>query len=258
MNKLDKLSGLKGKKVLITGASGYLGQEIVSTLYDLDVFLYVTDVSKEALSVFNEDKYSKIIKIPCDLSKEPERKKFIKKIKNLDVLINNAAYVGTSQLKGWNTKFTKQSLETWRKAMEVNLTAPFHLIRDFSDKLNKSKNPSIINISSIYGFVAPDYEIYKNTQIHNIAAYATSKAGINQLTKWFASTLGPKIRVNTISIGGIYRKQNKKFVKKYENKTFLKRMAKEKDVMGGIIFFASDLSNYITGQNLFIDGGFTV
>ena len=70
--------------------------------------------------------------------------------------------------------------------------------------------------------------------------------------------MGPKIRVNTISIGGIYRKQNKKFVKKYETKTFLKRMAKEKDVMGGIIFFASDLSNYITGQNLFIDGGFTV
>ena len=104
--------------------------------------------------------------------------------------------------------------------MEVNLTAPFHLIRDFSNILNKSKNPSIINISSIYGFVAPDYEIYKNTKIHNIAAYATSKAGINQLSKWFASTLGPKIRVNTISIGGIYRKQNKKFIKKYETKTF--------------------------------------
>ena len=258
MNRLDKLLKLKGKKILITGASGYLGQEIVSALCDLNVSLYVTDVSLKALSVFNKKKYSKILKIPCDLSKESERENLIKKIKNLDVLINNAAYVGTSNLKGWNTKFTKQSLEAWRKAMEVNLTAPFHLIRDFSNKLNKSKNPSIINISSIYGFVAPDYEIYKNTKIHNIAAYATSKAGINQLSKWFASTLGPKIRVNTISIGGIYRKQNKKFIKKYETKTFLKRMTKEKDVIGGIIFFASDLSNYITGQNLFIDGGFTV
>lgn len=258
MNRLDKLSRLKGKKILITGASGYLGREIVSTLYDLDVSLYVTDISKEALSIFNKKKYSKIIKIPCDLSKEAERKKLIKKIKSLDVLINNAAYVGTSKLEGWNTKFNKQSLETWHKAMEVNLTAPFHLIRDFSNKLKKSNNPSIINISSVYGFAAPDYEIYKNTNIHNIAAYATSKAGINQLTKWFASTLGPKVRVNTISIGGIYRKQNKTFVKKYKAKTFLKRMANEKDVIGGIIFFASDLSNYITGQNLFIDGGFTV
>ena len=110
----------------------------------------------------------------------------------------------------------------------------------------------------LYKSFKTNYEIYKNTNIHNIAAYATSKAGINQLTKWFASTLGPKVRVNTISIGGIYRKQNKTFVKKYKAKTFLNRMANEKDVIGGIIFFASDLSNYITGQNLFIDGGFTV
>ena len=258
MNKLDKLIRLKGKKILITGASGHLGEEIVSTLNDLDAQLYVTDISLEALSVFNKKKYSKILKIPCDLSKESERKNLIKKIKSLDVLINNAAYVGTSNLKGWNTNFTKQSLKTWRKAMEVNLTAPFHLIRDFSKKLKMNKSSSVINISSVYAFVAPDYEIYKNTNIHNIAAYATSKAGIIQLSKWFASTLGPKVRVNTISIGGIYRKQNRTFVKKYKAKTFLKRMANEKDVIGGIIFFASDLSNYVTGQNLFIDGGFTV
>lgn len=258
MSKLLKLSRLKGKKILITGASGHLGQEIVSALFDLGAILYVTDISDKALSVFNKKKYLKITKIPCDLSKEIERKNLIKKIKSLDVLINNAAYVGTSNLKGWNTKFINQSIETWRKAMEVNLTAPFHLMRDLSNKLKMKNNSSVVNISSVYGFIAPDYEIYKNTGIHNIAAYAASKAGLNQLTKWFASTLGPKVRVNAISIGGIYRDQNKKFVKKYNAKTFLKRMANEKDVVGGVIFFASDLSNYITGQNLFIDGGFSV
>ena len=258
MIKINKLVNLKGKKVLITGASGHLGREIVSTLYGLGATLYLTDISKEALSIFDKKKYSRIIKITCDLSKESERKQLIKKIKKLDILINNAAYVGTSKLKGWNTKFANQSLETWRKAIEVNLTAPFHLIRDFSTLLKKGNNPSVINISSIYGHVAPDYAIYKNTKIYNIAAYATSKAGINQLTKWSASTLAPKVRVNTISIGGIYRNQNKKFVKNYNSKTFLNRMAKESDIMGGVIFFASDLSKYVTGQNLFIDGGFTV
>ena len=80
MNRLDKLLKLKGKKILITGASGYLGQEIVSALYDLNVSLYVTDVSLGALSVFNKKKYSKIIKIPCDLSKETERKTFFQQI----------------------------------------------------------------------------------------------------------------------------------------------------------------------------------
>jgi NAD(P)-dependent dehydrogenase (short-subunit alcohol dehydrogenase family) len=258
MTKIHKLINMKGKKALITGASGYLGREIVSTLYDLGVTLYLTDISIEALSVFNNKRYSKVIKIPCNLSIENERKLLIKKIRSLDILINNAAYVGTTKLKGWNTKFANQSIKTWQEAMEVNLTAPFHLIRDFYPILKKNNNSSVINISSIYGSIAPDYSIYKNTNIHNIAAYATSKAGINQLTKWSASTLGPKVRVNTISIGGIYRKQNKNFVKKYKSKTFLNRMTTESDVMGGVIFFASDMSKYVTGQNLFIDGGFTV
>ena len=93
--------------------------------------------------------------------------------------------------------------------------------------------------------------------MNNIAAYAVSKAGLNQLTKWCASSLGPNIRVNCISLGGIYRNQNKIFIKNYNKNIFLKRMAKENDVVGGIIFFASDMSKYVTGQNLFIDGGFT-
>tara|TARA_B100000927_G_scaffold291238_1_gene292509 strand:+ start:598 stop:1374 length:777 start_codon:yes stop_codon:yes gene_type:complete len=257
MNKIDKLVNLKGKNVLITGASGHLGYEIASTLYELGINLYLTDLSTSSLSIFDKKKFPNVIKIQCDLSKEKQRKKLIKKIKNLDILINNAAFVASSKLKGWNTKFSNQSTEAWRKAFEVNLTAPFHLIRDLSRLLKKNSNSSIINISSIYGYRAPNIDLYENTKMNNIAAYSASKAGLNQLTKWCASTLGPKIRVNCISIGGIYRNQNKIFVKNYKKKTFLKRMAKEDDVIGGIIFFASDMSKYITGQNLFIDGGFT-
>tara|TARA_Y100000389_G_C17461700_1_gene522249 strand:- start:3150 stop:3926 length:777 start_codon:yes stop_codon:yes gene_type:complete len=258
MIKINKLIDLKGKNVLVTGASGYLGQKIAETLNDFGVNLYLTDISNESLSVFNKKKFLRSKRFVCDLSKENERKKLIKKIKKLDILINNAAYVGTSKLKGWDTKFVNQNLESWRQAMEVNLTAPFHLIRDFSTLLKQNGNSSIINISSIYGHKAPDYNIYKNTKINNIAGYAISKAGLNQLTKWSASTLGPKVRINTISIGGIFRNQNKAFVKKYKEKTFLKRMAKEEDIIGGVIFFASNMSSYITGQNLFIDGGFSV
>jgi len=258
MKRIKKLISMKGRRVLITGAAGHLGQKIALTLLELGAKIYVTDISTERLSLFNKKKNSKISIIPCDLSLENERNYLIKKISKLDVLINNAAYVGSSNLKGWNTNFNNQSLETWHKAIEVNLTAPFHLIRDLSLKLKKSKHASIVNISSIYGEYAPDYSIYKGTKINNPAAYSISKAGINQLTKWSASTLAPNIRVNTISAGGIYRKQDEKFVKRYEEKVLLKKMACEDDIMGAVIYLATDLSKYVTGQNLFVDGGFKI
>ena len=120
--------------------------------------------------------------------------------------------------------------------------------------LKKSKRPSIINIASIYGIedqigkfiIIPKWVI--------LEVYAISKAGIIQLTRWLACTLAPKIRVNSITLGG-FLEINQSFVKKYKDKTPLKRMAIEKDVNGAILYLSSNLSNYVTGANLVIDGG---
>ena len=76
---------------------------------------------------------------------------------------------------------------------------------------NFSNNSSIVNISSIYSFLAPDKNLYKNTKINNPAAYSVSKSGLNYLTKWLAVELAPKVRVNSISLGGVKRSQEKKF-----------------------------------------------
>ena len=91
----------------------------------------------------------------------------------------------------------------------------------------------------------------------NPAAYAASKGAIIQLTKWMATTLGPNIRANCISPGGIERNQPKTFKDRYTLKTPLKRMASEDDICGAILYLASDLSLYVTGQNIIIDGGFS-
>ena len=136
------------------------------------------------------------------------------KFKKIDVLINNAAFIGDEKLDGWNTKFENQSIESWRKAIEVNLTAIFELVKVLKKLFNVKKNTSsIINISSIYGNIGPNYNLYKNTPINNPAAYAVSKSGLNQLTRWLASTLAPSIRVNAIALGGIKRKQPLNFHK---------------------------------------------
>ena len=176
----------------------------------------------------------------------------------LNCLINNAAFVGTSDLSGWNVPFEQQTAETFTRALEVNLTAVFDLAKGFSAILKNSKGANIINIASIYGMYAPDWDLYEGTSMNNPAAYGSSKAGLIQLTRWLSTQLAPQVRVNSISPGGIFRNQEKEFVKRYEAKTPLGRMATEDDLKGAIAYLASDLSRYVTGQNLSVDGGWGV
>lgn len=264
MKDFAQLSCMKGKSALITGAFGHLGKTLSTTLAGLGADLILVDlkesISLEYVGLLTETFGISVQTYSCDLEREDDRKKLISevlKIGKLDVLINNAAFVGTSNLEGWSTDFNSQSTNTWRRAFEVNLTAPFDLIRDLSPLLGIGSNGSIINIGSIYGQVAPSWEIYEGTGMSNPAAYATSKGGLVQLTRWLSTTLAPKIRVNSILPGGIYRGQDINFVSNYERLTPMGRMANEDDFIGAIGFLASDLSKYVTGQSINVDGGWT-
>jgi NAD(P)-dependent dehydrogenase (short-subunit alcohol dehydrogenase family) len=176
----------------------------------------------------------------------------------LDILINNAAFVGSNNLKGWSTGFSEQTVGTWRRAIEVNLTAAFALCQSAAPHLAKSKHGSIINLASIYGVTGPDWRLYEGTEMGNPAAYAVSKGGLIQLTKWLSTTLAPDVRVNAISPGGVIRNQPQKFQDRYQEKTPLGRMAIEEDFKGIVALLASDASAYITGQNIIVDGGWSV
>ena len=173
-------------------------------------------------------------------------------------MINNATYTGDKNLTGYSSPFQKQTLQKWSSSFEVNLTAIFDLSKGLQKNLTQSGKGTIINVSSIYGVYAPDWNIYKGTNMANSAAYAAAKGGLIQLTRWLSTTLAPKVRVNCISPGGILRGQPKKFIVSYTKKTPLKRMATEEDLMGVFAFLASDASSYMTGQNIIIDGGWGV
>ena len=258
----------KNKNILITGSAGNIGSKLSYVFLEKGANLILIDNNKSSqkylitnLRKISKDK-NKIDSYIINLESKKDRTKIInqikKKYKNIDILINNASLVGTSDLKGWNTKFEKQSVDTWSKALEVNLTAPFHLIQSLIKLIQKSKNPSIINISSIYGFLAANWSLYKDIQnVGNPAAYSVSKAGVIQLTKWLSTALAPKIRVNSISPGGI-KKSVKKFILRYENLTPLKQMLDVDDVVEVILFLASKKSKNITGQNIVVDGGWSV
>jgi NAD(P)-dependent dehydrogenase (short-subunit alcohol dehydrogenase family) len=266
MKKISDLMNLKGRTALITGATGGIGQEIALTIAELGGDLLLVDRPGSNYDSIKEkifDNWNVNIEcIDCNLESESSRRLLIEQVngrdKELNIIINNAAFVGESDLKGWVTDFADQDIDTWRRAIEINLTAVCDLSKGFAEILRKNGSGSIINISSIYGINGPDYSLYKGTEMGNPAAYAASKGGLIQLTRWLATTVAPDIRVNSISPGGVWRNQPKKFVERYEFRTPLARMATEEDFKGVVAYLASDLSAYVTGQNIIVDGGWTV
>jgi len=265
MTTIKDLSNLNGRRVLITGAAGRLGQVMADTLSELGASLVLVDLPASDIKNLSKKLVSrwgvKVETYYCDLEDNSQRSELIESIKNdeqkLNILINNAAFVGSSDLKGWSVPFEEQTLETWQRALQVNLTSVFDLSKGLSSKLSLSGHASIINIASIYGVLGPDYSLYEGTKMGNPAAYAASKGGLIQFTRWLSTTLAPSIRVNAISPGGIFSGQSDNFVKRYENKVPLERMGNEEDLKGIIAFLASDLSSYVTGQNIMIDGGWS-
>ena len=168
-------------------------------------------------------------------------------------MVNNASYVGTSNLddKKANKLFYNEDYEN------LNLRNTIYFTNKLSSLLIKSKKASVINICSIYSFLGYDYNLYRGTKMRAPIAYGVSKAGLRHYSKMLSNILAPHIRVNSISPGGIFRNQPKLFVNRYLKKTPLSRMGTEDDVVNAIIFFSSDLSSYITGQNLVVDGGYS-
>lgn len=267
MKKISELMSLRGRRALITGATGGLGKYISKAIAELGGNLILVDKpGSNYENILNELKENELIDIKvidCDLEIEEDRTNLIfeindKYFNDLDVLINNAAFGGSTELSGWITKFEDQSTLTWRRALEVNLTAAFDLSKAFSSILGRNQNGSIINIASIYGFAGPVMSMYEGTDMGNPAAYAASKGGLIQLTRWLAINMAPNVRVNAVSPGGIWRNQPNEFVEKYVAKTPLQRMATEEDFQGIIAYLSTDLSLYMTGQNIIIDGGWTL
>lgn len=266
MTTIASLMSMTGRRALITGAAGGIGRVIAQTLAELGAEVVLVDRPgadcPSVADAVGREWGVTARTIECDLELQSERGRMIESVlsdgRGLDVLVNNAAFTGSTGLKGWVADFEEQSVETWRRAIEVNVTAAFDLTKGFASALGKSPAGSVINIGSIYGIFGPDHRLYADTTMGNPAAYAASKGGLIQLTRWLSTTLAPAVRVNVLSPGGVFRGQPDAFVQRYEARTPLGRMATEEDFRGAVAYLASDLSRYVTGQNLVVDGGWGV
>jgi NAD(P)-dependent dehydrogenase (short-subunit alcohol dehydrogenase family) len=261
MRDLKTLMDMTGRRALITGGAGHLGRTMADSLAELGAEVLLVDVAGAPTQAVAEEiaerRGTTVTALDCDLEDADARTALVDRVapSGLSVLVNNAAFVGTSGLTGWAELFEGQSVETWRRALEVNLTAGFHLCQLFAPVLKDGPGGSIINIASIYGQWGPDYALYEGTAMANPAAYGASKGGLIQFTRWLSTTLAPQVRANVISPGGVARGQPESFVERYSARTPLRRMATEEDFRGAVAYLASDLSAYVTGQVLAVDGG---
>lgn len=264
MASLKDLMTLRGRVAAITGGAGHIGRAMAESLAELGAAIAVVDVSDRAAAVAAElsDRFGVpaagfVLDLADDDAVTALPALVAERLGGLDILIHCAAFVGTSGLTGWVVPFEQQSVDTWRKAMDVNLTAPFALTQAALPWLRASGRGSVIMVSSIYGLVGPDMRLYDGTGMGNPAAYAASKGGMLQFTRWLSTVLAPQVRVNAIVPGGVARGQPEAFVERYTARTPLGRMAVEDDFKGATAYLASDLSAYVTGQVLSVDGGWT-
>jgi NAD(P)-dependent dehydrogenase (short-subunit alcohol dehydrogenase family) len=265
VKSLRELMDLRGRVAIVTGGAGHLGTAMADGLAELGAALALVDMAQDrcdqAACQLRERHRGQVEAVVADLGDAADvasiPRRVLERFGRIDILVHCAALVGSSSLRGWSVPFVQQSVDTWRLALEVNLTAPFLLSQRCAEALAQSGHGSIIHIASIYGVVGPDNRLYEGTAMASPGAYAASKGGLVQLTRWLATTLAPRVRVNAVSPGGVWRQQPEAFVARYVERTPLGRMATEQDIKGAVAFLASDLSEYVTGQNLLVDGGWT-
>jgi NAD(P)-dependent dehydrogenase (short-subunit alcohol dehydrogenase family) len=253
---------MENKTILVTGSSGHLGRSIVKQFAFAGARLILADLKSNEESELEIQSYESmgvnVEFFQVNLEIQESRNELVDFVNNncecLDVLINNAAFVGDSALNGWNTNFQSQSIDTWRRALEVNLTSAFDLSKQFFGKLKRAEDPNIINIGSIYASNAPKMNLYKDLDMHNPAGYAASKAGLLQLTKWLAVNMAPAVRVNMISPG---------FLENSLGELPLEgipagRPGSFQDVYAAVRFLALEAPPYLSGSNLMVSGGWNL
>jgi NAD(P)-dependent dehydrogenase (short-subunit alcohol dehydrogenase family) len=265
---------LDGRVAVVTGGAGLYGSVISTALAEAGATVIIASRSLSKC----EDRAAKLresghdaLPMPLDLSDDDSiatlKDRIVADCGRVDILINNAAgrAAGTAdeivkrKYSMLHTSMRAMSRAQWEGAMDVNASGLFICTQIFAEQMiAQGHGGSIVNISSIYGLVGPTFPIYEGLGMTSPPDYSYAKGGISNFTRFLATFYAPHgIRVNCISPGGYYGGQPNEFVRRYEQRTPLGRMAVWNDLKGAAVFLASDAAQYVTGQDLAVDGGWT-
>ncbi|GIQ69990.1 gluconate 5-dehydrogenase [Xylanibacillus composti] len=263
MRTLKQLFSLHGKVALVTGGAGHLGTEICHALLELGAKVVIASRNldnsqkkcKEIQEIFQGTVDIEAIELELTNKRQIQEtaRRMEEQYGGLDILVNNA-------WSGKKNSFESITDEDWDYDIEMSLNSVFRMVKATLPGL-KEKKGVVLNITSMYGHVAPDYRIYDGIQFANPPSYGAAKAGVIQFTKYLASFLSPYgIRVNCLSPGPFptsETQKNQDFISNLSAKNPLNRIGQPHEIKGAVALLCSDASSYMTGQNICVDGGWT-
>lgn len=272
-NIFEELFNLTGEVAIVTGGMGQLGSEYAKTLVAAGAKAAIFDITNKV-----NNKVAPLIDAGVaslhvvNITKKDEVKRgyeeVVAKFGVPTILINNAGIDAPPNAPASNTgPFEDYPEEIWDAVIDSHLKGMFFMSQEFLRQIKQSgKGGSIINVSSTYGVVSPDQSLYdfrreKGEEFYKPIAYSVAKSGVLNFTRWLAEYCrqrGVSVRVNTLVPGGVFNNQPEEFVKEYNKRTILGRMAREDEYNAAILFLASNnASSYMTGSTLVVDGGWT-
>lgn len=269
---IHDLFEMKNHVVIITGGSGLLGIQYCKALLDAEARVAIFDLNDD-LELIQEKLHSSIharnliacqVDITDKRSIESGLKNVIEQFGTPDGLINNAALDSPPDAPiEENGPFEMYPETSWDRVIDVNIKGTFLCCQIVGGCMAASSGGSIVNIGSIYGMVSPDQRLYEYRRTENDPffkpiAYSASKSAIMNMTRYLAAYWGKQnVRVNTLTLGGVFNGQDEEFLMGYQNRVPIGRMANSREYCGSIIFLLSEASSYMTGSNLVVDGGWT-
>ncbi|MBE7010146.1 MAG: SDR family oxidoreductase [Ruminococcaceae bacterium] len=256
---------MDGKVVVFTGGCGKLGKTMVKALLEYGASVAVparTDRFDESYNTYREN--GKLAFIESDLSDTESTRHAFKETERIfggiDVLVNCAAYGGGTGGKSCEFRLDKVSDEVWNESIDGTLSVIFRCTREVIPFFDKRGGGNIVNFGSMYGMVAPYFDIYGDDIPWNPPSYGAGKAGVIQFTRYCAAALARRnIRVNSLTPGAFpeVNENNAAFISRLSEKMMLKRTGKPEELNGTLLLLCSDASTFMTGTNIVVDGGAT-
>jgi NAD(P)-dependent dehydrogenase (short-subunit alcohol dehydrogenase family) len=250
---------LKDKVIVVTGGVGAIGQSFVRGVSDRGGIAIVADINIDVAELLSQDCTGNAYAVHLDITSKNSVIALISDLMQrygrIDALVNNAY----PRNKNYGKKLEDVTYADFCDNVNMHLGGYFLVTQQFCLAFKDQGFGNVVNISSIYGSMAPRFEIYEGTPMTMPVEYAAIKSAIEHLTRYFAQYFkGTGIRVNCLSPGGILAGQPTDFLAAYKKHCASKGMLDPHDLLGALMFLLSDESSFMTGQNLLIDDGFSL